>query len=395
MWNLDREIASKRWFQIENEMFTNAQIKPKDNNWNFEGLKIVQRQYNTHFFHHYTAKFIPQIPQNVIKQFRKGSDIIFDPFLGCGTTIVEGKLLGHPSYGIEINPLGWKISKAKVIPIDFNKFDKFMKWLSEKRRYGDKKKEDVTLFKGSNEWFRKDVSSAIYNIMEQITDFDTNTKNFIEIGLSDHLKGASNAMMHKTIPTLPEKSTYVDKKHYNRVVDNKTRKINMYGRVYNQLKRMRFALEYFLLKNSDVPAVPILGDSRKMCDLLSQHGINEVNITVTSPPYWNAQNYQKLHWLSFQLFKLKEPKFGEIGRNKQEYLKDMNKIIEQLSQISKGHFAFVIGEDKNGGNLHKKLHEMTVSNGFEPARTIKRKLSNQVGFTKSIPNEFVYIFKKD
>jgi len=27
----------------------------------------------------------------------------------------------------------------------------------------------------------------------------------------------------------------------------------------------------------------------------------------------------------------------------------------KLSQISKGHFAFVIGEDNNGDELHKKL----------------------------------------
>ena len=39
-----------------------------------------------------------------IKQFRKKNDIVFDPFLGSGTTIVEGKLLGHSSYGVEINP---------------------------------------------------------------------------------------------------------------------------------------------------------------------------------------------------------------------------------------------------------------------------------------------------
>src|SRR3990167_1765066 len=94
------DVTKQKWYEIEHERFEQAQIQPTKDNWDFDGLKIIQRQYNTHFFHHYTAKFIPQIPQNIIKKFGKPNDIVFDPFLGSGTTIIEGKLSGHPSYGI-------------------------------------------------------------------------------------------------------------------------------------------------------------------------------------------------------------------------------------------------------------------------------------------------------
>lgn len=384
----------ERWYTIEDERFQNAQITPKDNNWDFDGLRIVQRQYNTHFSHHYTAKFIPQIPQNIIKQFKKSdNDIVFDPFLGSGTTIVEGKLQGHPSFGIEINPLAVKISKAKVTPVDFDLVDKFCKWLSDKRKEQEKPK-NIELFKGSHLWFRDDVSYAIYNILQKISDYDEDTKNFIEIGLSDHLKGASNAIMHSTIPTLPDKDVYIDRKHYFRAVNNKTRRIDLYGRVLMQILRMKYALRYLLIRSENVIAEPILGDSRKLCNHLSKFDVNKVNITVTSPPYWNAQNYQKLHFLSFQTFNLKEPKFDEIGRDKKSYLEDMGKIIEQLSQVCKGHFAFVIGEDTNGNEFHKKLYDLIVMNDFDPVKNIRREISNQVGFTKSIPHEWIFIFKK-
>lgn len=388
--------SKEKWFIEEDKRFNDAQIEPKNNNenWDFDGLRIVQRQYNTHFFHHYTAKFIPQIPQNVIKQFKNTkNDIVFDPFLGSGTTMVEGKLSGHPSFGIEINPLAIKIARAKVTPVDFETVDAFCNWLLNKRREQEKPK-NVKLFKDSHLWFRDDVAYAIYNILQKISDYEDDTKNFIEIALSDHLKGASNALMHRTMPTLPDGDTYIDRKHYDRKINNKTRKIDLYGRVFAQLLNMKAALRYMLLKSNDVRAEPILGDSRKLCDYLSKLDINRVNVTVTSPPYWNAQNYQKLHYLSFQTFDLKEPNFGEIGRDKYSYLKDMECVISQLSQISKGHFAFVIGEDTNGGELHKKLFEMIVLNDFTPVKQIRRKISNQVGFTKSIPYEWIFIFKK-
>lgn len=386
-------VSQKTYLKKEYERFQNAQVVPLNDNWDFEGLRIVQRQYNTHFFHHYTAKFIPQIPQNIIKEYGQRGDIVFDPFLGCGTTLVEGKSFGHKSAGIEINPMGIKITRAKVTPVNFAEVNNFLKWLSEKR-HEEEKIEDIELFKDSHLWFRKDVRFKIKNILERIKELDDATKNFIEVGLSDRLKGISNAMMHRTIPTLPKSSEYVDRKHYDRIIDNETRKIDVYGRVLNQVRRMRYALEYLLLHNGKTPAIPIIGDSRNLIKHLKDHGIEQINLIVTSPPYWNAQNYQGLHSLSIKLFKLKFPNFGEIGRNKKAYMEDMEKVVDQLSQITKGTFAFVIGEDKNGDELHRQLFDMILSHGFKEIKSVRRELSNQVGFTKRIPHEWIYIFKK-
>jgi len=386
-------ISQKKYLQIEHERFQNAQIEPNINNWDFPNLRIVQRQYSTHFFHHYTAKFIPQIPQNIIKTFGKKNDIVFDPFLGSGTTITEAKLLGHRSAGIEINPVGFKIAKAKVTSVDLTKVNDFLKWLSAKR-IEKEKINDVSLFEDSNLWFRKDVSFKIHNILNKIKDLDKDTKNFIEIGLSDNLKGMSNAMMHRTVPTLPPSSKYIDRKHYDRPIDNETRNIDVYGRVLAQVIRMRFALEYLNLRSKDISATPIMGDSRNLIKHLNDIGIERTNIIITSPPYWNAQNYQELHSLSMKLFNLEFPKFGEIGRSREAYLKDMERVTEQLSEITKGVFAIVIGEDDTDDKHHEKIFDMIRSNGFDPIKSVRREISNQVGFTKSISHEYIYIFKK-
>ena len=80
-------------------------------------LNILTRDVNTqtHGFHKYPAKFIPQIPKWAINKYLSGSKNknILDPFCGSGTTLVEGILAGYNTIGIDIDPLSAMISKVK------------------------------------------------------------------------------------------------------------------------------------------------------------------------------------------------------------------------------------------------------------------------------------------
>jgi adenine-specific DNA methylase len=76
-------------------------------------------------------------PQNISekelwKKFYEKTDleskIILDPFMGGGTTVVEGLKLGCKVIGIDINPVAWFITKKEVEPLDLDKFrDEFRK----------------------------------------------------------------------------------------------------------------------------------------------------------------------------------------------------------------------------------------------------------------------------
>lgn len=85
--------------------------------WDFADLKQADRQYGVHAFHHYTAKFIPQIPSRIIEHFASKNDVVVDPFMGSGTTLVESKLHGCHSYGLDTNPMALKITKVHVVVI--------------------------------------------------------------------------------------------------------------------------------------------------------------------------------------------------------------------------------------------------------------------------------------
>ncbi len=190
--------------------------------------------------------------------------------------------------------------------------------------------------------------------------------------------------MDRTIPALPKGPRYKDKKHYWRLVDNETRRIDPFARLRAQLVRMRRALADFQ-GEAGGRAEPLLHDARDLASLGRR-----AQLAVTSPPYWSAQNYQKMHLLSFKVLGLEEPGPAEIGRRAQDYLPDMEAVIRQLAEVLEGHFALVIGESKDG--IHEAVRDLCVDHGMRLGATHRRRVINQAFFAKAVKREFVYVF---
>ncbi len=361
-------------------------VRRRGIDWDFADLGMKETQASTHFFHHWTAKFIPQIPRRLIEMYARPGDVVLDPFMGCGTTLVEAARLGHDTWGTDINPLAVKIARAKTAGIRHRSIGEFIEWLDEAARRPERHlARSRRLFVGSDEWFREDVARAIKAILNRAQHLGGNTGNFVEVGLSDLLKGMSNARMDRTVPTLPPKPQYVDKKHYHRPIDNLTRCINVFARLRSQLTRMQDAHAEFRQEAGGQIIEPFARDARKLAQLKRVAGL-----VVTSPPYWSAQNYQKMHVLSFRTLGLKEPGRAEIGRRAHDYLPDMGAVTEQLTQVLDGHFALVIGESQDG--IHVAVRDQCLSAGMRLVDTSIRRLSNQAFFAKAVKREFVYVF---
>jgi len=362
-------------------------VRDRREDWDFADLGIKETQASTHFFHHWTAKFIPQIPRRVIERYSKRGDVVLDPFMGCGTTLVEAARLGRDSWGTDVNPLAVKIARAKTAGVRARQLEGFISWLEEAaRRPHDHLADSALLFDGSGEWFREDVARAIRAVLDRAQQYRGNTLNLIEVGLSDLLKGMSNARMDRTIPTLPPVPEYTDKKHYDRTVNNETREINAFARLRAQLARMAAALAEFH-REAEGTAEPLRRDARH----LARAG-RRAQLAVTSPPYWSAQNYQKMHLLSFRVLDLKEPGAAEIGRRSRDYLSDMDAVLGQLEEVLDGYFVLVIGESKNG--IHEAVRDQCKAHGMRLVDTFRRRIVNQAFFAKAVKNEYVYVFRR-
>ena len=62
----------------------------------------------------YRGNWAPEIPRNVILRYSKKGDVVLDPFVGSGTTIIETKLLGRKGVGLDINPDAIKLARART-----------------------------------------------------------------------------------------------------------------------------------------------------------------------------------------------------------------------------------------------------------------------------------------
>lgn len=73
----------------------------------------TRRTNSTHEFYRYPARFSPEFAQAAIRAFTSPGQLVIDPFVGGGTTVVEAFRLGRRSVGADINPLATFVTAAK------------------------------------------------------------------------------------------------------------------------------------------------------------------------------------------------------------------------------------------------------------------------------------------
>src|ERR687885_374788 len=132
----EKKILTKKPLseKIKNELLVNILCEPEveyktrtnksvDESWDFR--KANTKEY-THCFHQYPAMMIPQVARRIIENFGKKSKILFDPYCGTGTSLVEANLKGINAVGTDINPLARLIAIAKTTQIDIEVLDFFI-----------------------------------------------------------------------------------------------------------------------------------------------------------------------------------------------------------------------------------------------------------------------------
>ena len=89
----------------------------------FAHLRETDTTKHVHRLHPYKGKFIPQLVEyfldshlNTYKKevFFRSGEVILDPFMGSGTTLVQSSELGLHSIGIDVSDFNCMISKVKV-----------------------------------------------------------------------------------------------------------------------------------------------------------------------------------------------------------------------------------------------------------------------------------------
>ena len=62
----------------------------------------------------YRACFKPQLVDFFIQRLTESGDVVYDPFMGRGTTVVEAALLDRAVAGCDVNPLSKALAKPRL-----------------------------------------------------------------------------------------------------------------------------------------------------------------------------------------------------------------------------------------------------------------------------------------
>ena len=98
-----------------------APATPQDSDdWTYRRADTKQI---THAIHPYPAMMIPQVARRLIATYGCEGSVLFDPYCGSGTTLLEGFLAGMSAVGTDLNPLARLIARVKTTPLDIDALD--------------------------------------------------------------------------------------------------------------------------------------------------------------------------------------------------------------------------------------------------------------------------------
>ena len=99
-----QEFESKYPIKVINRKQFNTPV-------NFKQAKLFPR----HRWYTYKEGFSPQFVEDFINRFTNSSkDVVFDPFGGIGTTVLQSSMLGYQSFSNDINPLSNYVALVKT-----------------------------------------------------------------------------------------------------------------------------------------------------------------------------------------------------------------------------------------------------------------------------------------
>jgi len=104
--------------------------------------KTTKDRGYTRTYYSYPAKFLSQLPHELIRMFSVKGDLIYDAFCGGGTTGLEAMILERRSMGYDINPFAILIARVKTQRLDLEKLGQLKPKVIDLKRQGTKRVMD-------------------------------------------------------------------------------------------------------------------------------------------------------------------------------------------------------------------------------------------------------------
>lgn len=352
----------KELLSIEKEVLSNINV---DKSWSFAEKTIKDTTYITHGYYTYPAKFIPQLASRLINELSNENEIVIDPFMGSGTTIVESIVNKRVGIGTDINNIAYLLAKVKTTPIkplllmeELNRieFDLLNRLNGQYDVYLKKSKDLLTPNERIDYWFLPEQRDKLVIIFTRILEITNNdVRDFFLIAFAQILKSCSIWLQKSVKPTRDK-----NKKIYEPLT-----------LFLNQLKKM-IRKHYDFDKILEAKVKDDINNFRILrCDDARNLPCEDEKaaLIITSPPYVTSYEYADLHqlpslWFGY-LDELSEFRKNFIGSAYKE-----RESIDLKSSLAEEIFS-LLGNNKKGREVKNYFADMLES-FIEMKRVLKK-----------------------
>jgi DNA modification methylase len=242
--------------------------------------------YATHALHAYAARCPPPLVDWAIERYSAPGEIIFDPMVGSGTTLVEAALLGRRAWGAEIDPLARLIAQAKATPVPPASIDKAREDIEGLLAGGRLDSDWRPALPDLQKWFRADVCEDLSRLRDAIRRVSRDAE-----GLERLLWTAFSSLIVARTSVANARDLVHSRHHIREWRENP----DAPARFLDRLRRMaRMMADYYSHLGDAMPQVRLVGDDARELPIDD----SAVHCIFFSPPYVSALDYVRAHFFA-------------------------------------------------------------------------------------------------
>ena len=341
----------------------------------------TSKQRAAHSLHEvsYRACFKPQLPRFFIDRFTAPGDVVYDPFMGRGTTVLEAALAGRTPAGCDINPLSAMLAQPRLSPPTAEEVERRLAQIDLSLALSYPRELEVFYHP---ETLREICSLREYLLARDRSGSLDGIDRWIRMVAVNRLTGHSPGFFSVyTLP--PNQATSLDAQarinaRRKQVPPRRNVRQLIAGKTRSLLTDCDTATRAALLRSANRATLL----TRPACST-PQLKANSVSLVVTSPPFLDVVDYAGDNWLRGWFCGI-DTSAVEISMHRKvaEWQAAMTSVFRELARVLRpgGHIAFEVGEVRNGKvKLEESVLPCGVASGLEPLLVV----INAQQFTKT------------
>ena len=318
----------------------------------------------------YRACYKPQLPAYFIKKFCKSESVVYDPFMGRGTTLIEAQLHGHRVIGNDVNPLSKILTAPRLKPPTLEQIADRLETVN----LATDTEVDTELLVFFHENTLREIYAWRTHFQQKQLDLVDAWMQMVACG---RLTGHSSGFF--SVFTLPPNlaASIVSQRKINEKRNQTPEYRDTKALILRKSKQLlRHRLPEIFWRDDAI----LLTES---ADSTPQIADGSVDLVVTSPPFLDTINYIQDNWLRmwFCGIEVEEAKIWQL-KSLEDWTARMTDVLAELYRVLKhdGRIAFEVGEVRNSTVfLEDAVAKAAIDVGLQPEML----LINTQHFTKT------------